>query len=230
MPLPRYGVLVGQFDHFERDPINNFGSFFHGHVFVRAPAAEGSDTLFRCAVDVKEPNGVVEFSELPRLDRALFYSVGTLADGYHELARTRTSGAIDYVRSGILSVPHGCVTFIFSPIAALLGSRLRPTWQQNVGGSALNRLEMFIAGSQKLYVFGAPFDEGNGMHDVHMNQGDPLPITGESNFNQKMKFYNNSGVWQDGAVFADAADGSLKAFLVKFITQSFRTDEMGHPL
>ncbi|SDD94755.1 Uncharacterized conserved protein [Belnapia rosea] len=229
MSLPNYGVLVGRFDHFERDPENRYGSYFHGHVFVRAPLPQGMQALFRCAVDVKEPNGAIEYSEVPHLDWLMSRRIDPLPEGYHELARSDSSGAIDYVRSPIHRPP---------PEASMDSTNLhsrptdigqRPVWQQNVGGSALDALEAFLVNAERVFVFGAPFTDGNGIHDVHMNQGDPLPEPGEPNYRQKLQWYNNSGVWQDGAVFAQAANGSMKAFLVKFVTQTLNTDKQGHP-
>ena len=39
MAVQDYGVVIGSYDHFDRDPVNHFGNFFHGHIFVRAPDA-----------------------------------------------------------------------------------------------------------------------------------------------------------------------------------------------
>ena len=73
--------------------------------------------------------------------------------------------------------------------------------------------------SSKLFVFGAPYTTGFGVHDVHYNQGDP---PGE--------FRALDGIWQDGGIFALAQDGTLSAYLGKFSTQSLTTDEHGIPL
>jgi uncharacterized protein YukJ len=58
------------------------------------------------------------------------------------------------------------------------------------------------------------------MHDVHMNQGDP--IAGE--------FHPLDGIWQDGCVIAQGADGKLRGYIGKFARQSMHTDDNGWPV
>jgi uncharacterized protein YukJ len=72
-------------------------------------------------------------------------------------------------------------------------------------------------------VFGAPYANPNpnpGMHDVHMNQGDPVGSP----------FHALDGIWQDGCVIVDGSDGSLTGYFGKFATQSLNTDSSGSPL
>jgi uncharacterized protein YukJ len=74
-------------------------------------------------------------------------------------------------------------------------------------------------------VFGAPYPNPNpnpnpGMHDVHMNQGDPVGSP----------FHALDGIWQDGCVIVDGRDGSLTGYFGKFATQSLNTDSSGSPL
>jgi hypothetical protein len=155
MPVRDYGVVIGQFDHFDRDDANHFGSFFHGR--------------------------------------------------FHSLAPTPSSGALDYVRNPLLGWP---------------------VWKQNVGMSALTDLEAFHAadgGIRRIYVFGAHFQNAaqnppQGMHDVHMNQGDPPG-----------PFQHLDGVWQDGGVVVERPGGTLAGFFVKFVTQTLDTNDHGLP-
>ena len=57
--------------------------------------------------------------------------------------------------------------------------------------------------------FSEPFDSGLGTHDVHYNQGDPPG-----------RFWDENGVWQDGATVVERPNGELIAILTKFATQS----------
>lgn len=218
MPLAAYGVLIGAFDHFTRDDPNNFGSWYHGKVYVQAPAG-----VYEAAVDVSTPQGVrVQYRVAP-LRRELFANVAALAAGYHPLASNASSGAIDYVRSEMFRVRLGC---LFAPVewlARLLARILEGllearSWTLSNGDNALNELERTLAGASRVYVFGAPYTQGLGMHDVHMNQGDPPG-----------RFQALDGIWQDGGVIADRPDGLL-AFLVKFETQTLHTGDDGLPL
>jgi hypothetical protein len=65
-------------------------------------------------------------------------------------------------------------------------------WTTVTGTEAGDALIAMLTESAKLYVFGAPYNIGNGMHDVHCNQGDP----------KGTQWYPSNGTWQDGCVVA----------------------------
>jgi len=224
VPVQDYGVVIGQFDHFDRDDANHFGSFFHGHIFVRVGSGAQA-VLYNCAVDVKYPTGMVEYFEPSKLDATKFTNVHTLADGFHSLASTSSSGALDYVRDPLISQPLGCLA-VFYAIWNAITRTSNQVWKQNVGMSALTDLEAFLSadgGIQRIYVFGARFlnaaqNPPQGMHDVHMNQGDPPG-----------QFQHLDGIWQDGGVLVERPSGNLAGFFVKFVTQTLNTNEQGLP-
>ncbi|HET7615957.1 MAG TPA: DUF2278 family protein, partial [Bacillales bacterium] len=64
------------------------------------------------------------------------------------------------------------------------------------------------------------FQPGNGIHDIHMNQG-----------NQD-KWKDDDGVWQDGALlFHYPSTDKWTAVFLAFQSQSFQTDDRtGHAL
>ncbi|HWW75224.1 MAG TPA: DUF2278 family protein [Pyrinomonadaceae bacterium] len=231
MPLPQYGLLVGSFNRFDRDDPNNFGSFFHGHIFVDAPPpGGGAQITYRCAVDVKLPNGIVEYLKI-KIKREDIENILAFTNGYRDLARTATSGAIDYVRSSFIASPIGCLA-IFYAILKLFTGQEHKVFTQNAGGSVLTDLESILVNVRRVYVFGAPFHNTNGergMHDVHMNQGDPLPAQGDPDYAQKLSWYNNSGIWQDGGVLVEHNDDEVEGFFIKFLTQTMNTGDDGHP-
>ena len=214
MPVQEYGVVIGAFAHFDRDPTNHFGNLFHGHIFVRAPGASGTTLLYNCAVAVQFPTGKVEYAMLAGLDRARFSSVRARPNGSHPLGQDASSGALDYVRSGLLSV-------------LTAGGLTPPVWRQNIGGSVLNDMESFLTtwGSiQRIYVFRARFLNSaqippRGVHDVHLNQGDPPG-----------SLQLRDGIWQDGGIIVERTDRTLDGFFLKFVTQSLNTDEQGLPV
>jgi hypothetical protein len=224
MPVQNYGVVIGQFDHFDRDNANHYGNFYHGHIFVRAPGAAGSSVLYNCAVDVKYPTGMVEYFTPTNLDASKF-TADAMSDGFHSLASTSSSGALDYVRNPLLSEPLGCAALFLVLIQWFTGKN-HQVWTQNVGGSALNDLEAFLnadGGIQRIWVFGARYlnasqDPPQGMHDVHMNQGDPAG-----------PFQHLDAIWQDGGVIVRRPSGLLAGFFVKFMTQTLNTNDQGLP-
>jgi len=218
VPVADYGVVVGSFDHFDRDDANNYGNYYHGHIFVRA-----GTSLFNCACDVKYPDGYVEYFAPTKLDAAKFAQVQSMPDGFHSLASVPTSGAIDYVRDPLISEPLGCLA-LFSVFWYRITGRNYQIWKQNAGMSALSDLEAFLgAGIDRIYVFGAHYVNRQqvppeGMHDVHLNQGDPPG-----------QYQVLDGIWQDGGVIVERPDGLLAGFFIKFLTQTLATNDQGLP-
>ncbi|WP_103352290.1 DUF2278 family protein [Amycolatopsis sp. CA-128772] len=216
MPLPAYGVLIGTLVSFTREDPTDFGSWYHGKLTVQAPQGQ-----YECAVDVSTPSGVpVQYREVRNLDTSRFSPVSALGPGWHPLVRTATSGALDYLRSPLLR-GRGCLTLVAGPLAAMVNAILRSPrfgWVESTADNALNLLEQRLAGCRRVYVFGAPYSHGLGVHDIHYNQGDPPG-----------QFQHLDGTWQDGATIIESPAGELGAFLTKFKTQSLETGDDGLP-
>jgi hypothetical protein len=217
MALPNYGVLVGTLNRFTREDPTDFGSWYHGKMYVQAPAGE-----YECVVDVSAPSGVpVQYREVRNLDRKLFV-LKDLDDGWHQLVRTPTSGALDYLRSPLLRGRPGCVGVVASPLLDLLNAIVRSPrfgWVESTADNALDLLERRLAGCRRVFVFGAPYTAGRGVHDIHMNQGDPPG-----------QFQHLDAIWQDGGTIIESSSGALNAYLTKFKPQSLTTDDNGLPL
>jgi hypothetical protein len=92
-------------------------------------------------------------------------------------------------------------------------------WIQSTGDNALDALDPHLRAASRIYLFGQRYDTGDGVHDVHMNQGDPPG-----------QFFVSNGPWQDGGVACQKADGSVVVWQVRFNTQQLPTDDLGHPL
>ena len=58
---------------------------------------------------------------------------------------------------------------------------------------------------------------GLGMHNVHQNQGDPADSP----------WWGENGIWQDSGTMAEQPDGRWVAFISKFTTQAYCTDNNG---
>jgi uncharacterized protein YukJ len=61
------------------------------------------------------------------------------------------------------------------------------------------------------------FTPGNGIHDIHMNQGN------------SGKWKRDNGVYQDGAIFIEYPRDKWRAFFFAFQSQTFDTDNNGNP-
>ena len=96
MPLEDgYGVVIGTLHDYFRDPVNEFGQYYHANAMLRAPAG-----TYHCAIDVDSkglPNGV-EW-RVVELGESDLHGVAALPHGWHSLPSNAESGALDYVRS-----------------------------------------------------------------------------------------------------------------------------------
>jgi hypothetical protein len=250
VPLPQYGVAIGSFVRFARDPQDQFGHWYHGHLTIATPAGE-----FQSALDVDTPSGIgVSYRISRNLPRRALGPVAAMTHGWHALASDPASGALDYARSPIFQdavlrrrldqytprlrpassqgpAPPGPRTESSRErILRLLGAvvrrvpapllRFRP-WVRSTGDNALSALEAELPRSTRIYIFGEHFEHaGLGVHDVHLNQGDP----------PGSQWWPTNGIWQDGAVFVQREDETLFAWQVKFNSQSMQTDAQGHPV
>ncbi len=218
MPLANgYGVVIGTKHDYFRDPPDNFGRYYHGNLVVHAPLGN-----YHCAIDV-DPKNMPDGVEwrIVQLRPAAFAALKAMPDGWHPLVSTPTSGALDYPRSPVLHPPVMIYTVRYdSWLSRLLEwFRWNPPWNRGTGIQALTDLEGILNQGVRFYVFGEPFNSGLGVHNVHQNQGDPVGGGHDT----------ENAIWQDGATIAETADGRVFAFLNKFKTQSYRTDDLGRP-
>ena len=218
--LPRYGVLSGTLTRTVRDTPDNQGRWYHVSLFVNAAGVE-----YRCAVDIDshQSNTGVEW-RLVNVSAADVAALLALAPGYHDLQHTASSGAWDYIRSPLFRVRLGCL-FVMMPDAVTrllmqIFQALLNVWQRGDHVQASTALEGILAPGKRALVWGEPFTTGNGMHNIHQNQGDPAGS----------RWWNENGIWQDGGTLAEQPNGSWIAFINKFTSQSHRTDDQGHPL
>lgn len=243
-----YGVAIGTFVSFTREDPSDFGHWYHGKLRISTPAGQ-----YEAALDVDTPSGVgVSYRLVTDLTTASIPNLVAFSDGFTSLAATSTSGAVDYVRSPILQdgwVVSRLRRWLVGRRTSSPGSqRWAPTavdvlmtrirhwpqrlrlhwpfsfrwrsfpWVTSDGDNALDVLEQRLPQTVRIYILGEPYTTGLGVHNVHLNQGDPPgPHQGEN------------GVWQDGAVVLQLADGGVTIWQVKFNTQSLVTNDQGLP-
>jgi uncharacterized protein YukJ len=73
-------------------------------------------------------------------------------------------------------------------------------------------LDKAISGKANIYLYGSQFDEGNGIHNVHMNQGSPR------------RWQRDNGIFQDGGFFLQFTD-HWEAVFIGFASQAIHTED-----
>lgn len=216
MPIAKYGLLVGRPLH----GVPGRGSNAHYQIH-----AVDDTTEYRIAVNVQSQLAPSEVEYLVDDDfrHPITTTLRNRTLGFYRLGSLPTDGGLDYIRGNL-----------FDP------TRMRPL-PMNLPGpdddlnDQVDRVvQAAIAEEGALvYAFGqrwGPEDDtrdkifgflpGNGIHDVHMNQGN------------SGQFVNDDGVWQDGGLlFYFPSTDRWTALFLKFQSQSWHTDDAtGHTI
>ena len=217
MQLKHYGVLKGSVVDARREEDADTP---HYQVHVNADG-----TSYRIAVNVKSQMSPSELLFLvdDRFQHPLTAGLPGLPHGFTELQREPGSLALDFIRGNLFD-----------------RLRLRPL-PPNLPGpdnDLSDRVEHYVARASQeddseVYAFGERwgpeedkpdkifgFLPGNGIHDIHMNQGnDP-------------HFAHDDGVWQDGALaFRFPSTDQWVALFLAFQSQAWHTDDnTGHAI
>ncbi len=212
MPIRSYSVVKGspedasvKYDAAGRNP--------HYHIHLRTDAGDTWDV----AVNIESQDG----SEVLYLidDNFTPPNAGLLdetASGLTPLDNVAGGLALDYVREGINGAPMVDRTdMALLPIG--VPARDAANDLHNGIVDLFNRAK---ANGGIMYTFGSAYANPNGIHDIHMNQGNPLGGGHEQ----------DNGVWQDGALFVQfTAEQKWSALFIAFQTESWRTDADGNP-
>jgi uncharacterized protein YukJ len=210
-PTLNYGVLKGTVAGHLRDADDD-----HYQILVSAGGA-----MFRIAVNVhsslKPPD--LLFQSLTALPAALTTGLKALPPGFKKLASQPGGLAQDFVRGGIVNVHAFKVVPGNIPGAA-------NDLKDKLEDAALAAMKQVGA---LIFAFGArwgpekkkdqyfKFAPGNGIHDVHMNQGNDKGHAADD------------GVFHDGCLIFQYPAGRPRAFFMAFQSQSFDTDDhTGH--
>jgi uncharacterized protein YukJ len=208
-----YGVLKGTITGHLRDADDD-----HYQILVTA-----GSTMFRIAVNVRSsltPPDLL-FQTITSLPDSLPPQLTALKTGFTKLASKPGGVAQDFVRAGVVKVDKFTVVPGDIPGA---DNDLKDTMEGAV-----------VAGIDQegsvIYAFGARFGPentkdkyfkflpGNGMHDIHMNQGNDRSHAGDD------------GVFQDGCLIFEYPGPKYRAFFMAFQSQSFETDDKtGHAI
>jgi uncharacterized protein YukJ len=214
MPIAHYGVLKA------RAVASRLGSGDSPHYQIRA--VDEADE-YRLAVNVQSQDGsdlvyVVEAQFRHPLTDALL----GLGLGFHPLPSKPGGDALDYIR-GNLADPSDFVPLPFNVPGP--DNDLNEKLDHYVQRALADESAMVYAFGQKWgpetqrdKIFG--FKPGQGIHDIHMNQGNDKGHSGDD------------GVYQDGGLlFQFPKQSQWVAVFLKFQSQAWHTDDKsGHAL
>jgi uncharacterized protein YukJ len=217
MPLANYGVLAGRVVDSRAE-----GGADTPHFQVRI---RGGDTDFRLAVNVLSQQAPPEL--LYVADEAFSHpqlpALVDLPDGFTAVPSQPGGLALDYIRGNL-----------FDPLAM----RTLPATAPGPDNDLADKLDHYIGRAAvdpaaRIYAFGERwgpeadlpdkifgFSPGNGVHDIHMNQGN----TGQ--------FTRDDGVWQDGGLLIHFPEpDQWVAVFLAFQNQAWHTDDQtGHTI
>jgi uncharacterized protein YukJ len=205
MPIYKYSVLKGDPQSGSLSPDS------HPHYLI---SVDAGGTTYQIAVNIESTDGsqvlyYINESYTPP-DAAL---LDGLAVGMTQLT-VQGNPAVDYVRS----IANG------QPIVAQAQMQLLPLPGQSASSNLQNAVIQFLNqtiadANGTIYAFGSQYTDGTGIHDIHMNQGNPPG-----------SFEKDNGIWQDGMlVFELPASGTWAAIFLAFQTESWSTDDNGNP-
>ncbi len=188
----------------------------HEHYIINV---QDSEKKYQAFVNVlSSDKSFLEYVLNPNWKNPLQDKLRELELGLHNIPSQPDGIAIDYIRSGVVNAK----LFNGVPIDISISDN-----------NLVALIDHFVQDAQSeddslIYVFGSAFKDENedgeelGIHDVHMNQGNPL----DSNFK------GDNGVYQDGALFFQYSnDEPWVSLFLKFRSQSMSTDdETGDPV
>jgi len=214
-----YGVLRGRVDIFKReDDLNT------PHLQIKV--IDGGNQAWRIAVNVLsiDQSHLVFHRIDPLQSHPVLAGLAPLASGFTEISEPNRSsaGALDYFRAPLFDWPTGVAVPSTGPGA-----------NDDLQDMLLTYLKQLREQSGEIFAFGAKFPEPGeapnprpidnqfntrqGIHDIHMNQGNPAG-----------RFANDNGVFQDGGLILRFPNRHMGLFL-RFQTQWLPTDDAtGH--
>ena len=218
MPLDAYGVLSAK-------PVERTREGSTDTPHYQVDVVDDGGIHYRIAVNVQSQQSPSELLYLADQDfrHPVTAQLDGLGSGWRALPSRPGEAALDYIRANL-----------FDPAAM----RLLPPDVSGPDNDLADVLDHYVIraiadGRATLHVFGQRwgpeaqrpdkvfgFAPGNGVHDVHMNQGN------------SERFRRDDGVWQDGALLIHfPAESRWVGVFLAFQSQAWHTDDVtGHAI
>lgn len=211
MPIKEYGVWVALPVRVSAERAQEDPDTPHIHLFYDDGTGGDYDNARRASINVKSSSALSElvFWHVQDFKHPLVEKLRELDRGFTPIPSVSGGNALDYIRGNLIDLKQG----------RLLPHDL-PGPRDDIIDYILPELQSAIRRRARIYLFGEPYDDKQGIHDVHMNQGSL----------GRFKKYN--GVWQDGGIIIYyPTEDRFAAILLAFASQAVHTDEQsGHAL
>jgi uncharacterized protein YukJ len=218
VPLRTYGLLKGR-------PVDRLREGSGDTPHYQIHLADEGGTHYRAAVNVQSQESPSDLLYLVDDDLRHPFTTGldSLGSGWHDLASRLGGHALDFIRGNLFDAAQmrplpPDVAGPDNDLADILDHYVQRAMADSASALCLFGDRWGPEGATKDEVFG--FRPGNGVHDVHMNQGNVE------------RFRRDDGVWQDGAMLLHFPSESrwIGVFLA-FQSQSWHTDDAtGHAI
>ncbi|EOV9525480.1 DUF2278 family protein [Bacillus cytotoxicus] len=215
MPLKNYGVLKGKAIQ------SRSGKGKTPHYQVHLQGEQGVD--YRIAINVKSqryPSEVLYFASENIKSDAITILL-SLPFGFTKVKQNEPKVALDYVRGKLFDARQ---MIPLPPEKSGANNDLNEKLEQYIKRAIVEEATIYAFGERWGPEENTPdayfhFKAGNGIYDIHMNQGNVE------------KWKKDDGIWQDGGILIhfEKQDKWAGIFLA-FQSQSWCTDENGHAL
>jgi uncharacterized protein YukJ len=215
MPIKDYGVLKGK--ALEGKLAGQSGKKPHFQIHILA-----EEVHHRIAVNVvsdQEPSELL-FLLQDNYSHPVLAQVGALAEGFTRLARPVDGPQLDFIRGNLFN-PQEMTLLPFD--APGTGNDLNEIFSLHVQRAIDRQADIYAFGSKWGPETKADdyfhFKPGNGIHDIHLNQGSPGTHA------------RDNGIFQDGALLMHfPAEERWLAFFLAFQSQFAQTDNQGNAI
>ena len=219
MARRRYSVFSGRV--VDRQP-ESWGKTPHYHILL-----EGGGQRFRVAINTRSGTSRHQLSDLlyfadDDFRHEITRRLANVPDGDLRVVSRPGGLALDYLRGGMFDRRH---------------MRRIPANRPGPRNDLVDELDFYVERSRtdpsnRLHAFGTRwgperdkqdhvfgFSPGNGIHDVHMNQGN------------RDEHWHDNGIWSDGGlIIHEPRHHRWSAIFLAFQTQSWHTDGRGDPI
>ena len=211
MTIENYGVWVARPVRVTAERRADDPDSPHIHLFYDDGTGGRFDNARRASINVKSGSKLSElvFWLQPDFRHPIVDGLRGMAQGFHSVAGEPGGAALDYIRGNLMDLTDGRIL-----------PHDHPGARDDIIDFVAPELEAAIGRSATVYLFGEPYGDRQGIHDIHMNQG------------SQGRFAKYNGIWQDGGVLIHYPDEDrFSALFLAFASQAVHTDEgTGHAL